>query len=201
MTRFDFYFDPVCPFAWAASRWLTDQAERHDDTVAWHVMSLAVLNEDREPASDQQRRQWDTSRRLGRVFMAAIAKNGADSVEPLYTAMGRRIHHAGDEMTPAVVAEILAEAGLPPELADAMDDESWDDTLGTAHQRSQEALGETGGSPITGINGTHFFGPVLSDIPTGDEAQTLYSAISTIGATSAFSQLKRPTGGRPTFSA
>ncbi|KAF0967746.1 MULTISPECIES: mycothiol-dependent nitroreductase Rv2466c family protein [Gordonia] len=201
MNRFDFYFDPVCPFAWAASRWLADQAGRHDDSVDWHVMSLAVLNEDREPASDQQRRQLDTSRRLGRVFMAAVAKNGVDAIGPLYSAVGRRFHHAGDEMTPAVVSEILVEAGLPSELAEAMDDDSFDDALRTAHQRSQDVLGETGGSPITGINGTHFFGPVLSDIPTGDEAVALYSAIVTLGATSAFSQLKRPTGGKPTFSA
>lgn len=129
MNRFDFYFDPVCPFAWAASRWLADQAGRHDDSVDWHVMSLAVLNEDREPASDQQRRQLDTSRRLGRVFMAAVAKNGADAIgPPLYSAVGRRFHHAGDEMTPpAVVSEILVEAGLPGELAEAMDDDSFDD--------------------------------------------------------------------------
>lgn len=199
MNRFDFYFDPVCPFAWAASRWLAEQAGGHDDSVDWHVMSLAVLNEDREPASDQQRRQWDTSRRLGRLFMAAIAKNGEDTIGSLYSVLGRRFHHEAAEMTSAVVSEILVEAGLRTELAEAMNDDSYDDALRAAHQRSQEALGEDGGSPITGINGTHFFGPVLSDIPTGDEAQALYSAIITLGTTPVFSQLKRPTSGRPVF--
>ncbi|MBD0859906.1 hypothetical protein IA539_01565 [Gordonia sp. zg691] len=200
MTHFDFHFDPVCPFAWAASRWLIDQAGTHGASVDWHVMSLAVLNEDQQPDSEGQRRQLDTSRRLGRVFMAAGAKNGTESIGPLYSATGRRLHHAGDEMTPDVVAEILTEAGLPAELAEAMDDETFDEPLRTSHQRSQDALGETGGSPIIGIDGTHFFGPVLSGIPTGDDAAALYTSLVTLAGTSVFSQIKRPAGGPPSFS-
>lgn len=198
--HFDFYFDPVCPFAWAASRWLTDQAGAHGATVDLHVMSLAILNEDQEPDSDEQRRQLDTSRRLGRVFMAAVEKGGAESIEPLYAAIGARLHNAGDEMTPAAVAETLAADGLPAELSDAMDDESFDDALRESHRRSQDALGETGGSPILGVDGTHFSGPVLSGIPTDDEANALFSSLVTLAGVSAFSQLKRPAGGPPTFS-
>lgn len=200
MTRFDFYFDPVCPFAWAASRWLIDRTADHGNPVEWHVMSLAVLNEDQEPGSDEQRRQLETSRRLGRVFTAAVATNGAGVIEPLYSAIGRRLHHAGDEMTPSVVAEVLTEVGLPSETAGAMDDESFDDALRAAHRRSQDALGETGGSPIIGIDGVHFFGPVLSDIPVGNEAEELYSALVPLAGTASFSQIKRPADGPPSFS-
>ncbi|MCX2753308.1 MULTISPECIES: hypothetical protein [unclassified Gordonia (in: high G+C Gram-positive bacteria)] len=200
MTHFDFHFDPVCPFAWAASRWLIDQAQAHDASVDWHVMSLAILNEDQEPDSDEQRQQLDTSRRLGRVLTAAVDESGTDSLEPLYSAIGRRLHHAGDEMTPATVSEILVDTGLPVGLAEAMDDESFDDALRASHQRGQDALGEAGGSPITGIDGNHFFGPVLSDIPTGDEADALFSSLVTLAGVSAFAQVKRPAGGPPSFS-
>lgn len=200
MTHFDFYFDPVCPFAWVASRWLIDRAQAHDASVDWHVMSLAILNEDQEPDSDEQRQQLDTSRRLGRVLMAAVDESGTDSLEPLYSAIGRRLHHAGDEMTPATVSEILVDTGLPVGLAEAMDDESFDDALRASHQRGQDALGEAGGSPITGIDGNHFFGPVLSDIPTGDEADALFSSLVTLAGVSAFAQVKRPAGGPPSFS-
>lgn len=192
MTHFDFYFDPVCPFAWAASRWLRERAATHGAEVDWHLMSLAILNENEEPDSDEQRRQLETARRLGRVVAAATAKTGADAIDPLYTALGKRIHHAGDEMTPAVVSEVLTEAGLPAELADAMDDETFDGAVRDSHQRGQDALGEDGGSPILGIDGTFFFGPVLADLPTGDEAEALYSALVTLAGTSSFAQLKRP---------
>lgn len=197
MTHFDFYFDPVCPFAWAASRWLLDRATAHDADVDWHLMSLAILNEDEEPDSDEQRRRLDTARRLGRVVAASTEKAGPDVIEPLYSALGRRIHHAGDEMTPSVVAEVLAEAGLPAELADSMDDASFDDAVRESHARSQEALGEDGGSPIVGIDGTFFFGPVLAGIPTGDEAETLYTSLVALAGTT-FAQLKRPAD-PPTF--
>lgn len=200
MTHFDFYFDPVCPFAWAASRWLTAQADRRGDEIDWHVMSLAVLNEDQEPESAEQREKLDTARRLGRVFMAAVAKNGAETIGPLYSAVGRRFHHAGEDMNPGVVAEVLAEVGLPTSIAEAMDDESLDDELGRAHQRSQDALGETGGCPIVGVDGTHFFGPVLAELPTGEEADTLYAGLLTLAQVPSFAQIKRPAGGPPTFS-
>ena len=199
MTHFDFYFDPVCPFAWAASRWLRERAATHGAGVDWHLMSLAILNENEEPDSDEQRRQLETARRLGRVVAAATAKTGADAIDPLYTALGKRIHHAGDEMTPAVVSEVLTEAGLPAELADAMDDETFDGAVRDSHQRGQDALGEDGGSPILGIDGTFFFGPVLADLPTGDEAEALYSALVTLAGTASFAQLKRPAD-PPTFS-
>ena len=114
--------------------------------------------------------------------------------------MCRRLHHAGDEMTPATVSEILVDTGLPAGLAEAMDDESFDDALRASHQRGQDALGEAGGSPITGIDGNHFFGPVLSDIPTGDEADALFSSLVTLAGVSAFAQVKRPAGGPPSFS-
>ncbi|OUC77500.1 hypothetical protein [Gordonia lacunae] len=200
MTHFDFHFDPVCPFAWAASRWLIDRADAHRASVDWHVMSLAILNEDQEPDSAEQRRQLDTSRRLGRVLIAAVEDAGPDVLEPLYSAIGRRLHHRGDEMTSAVVAETLSEVGLGPGPAEAMDDASFDEALRASHQRSQDALGEAGGSPITGIDGSHFFGPVLSAIPTGDEAEALFAALVTLGGTSTFAQVKRPNAGPPTFS-
>ncbi|MCD2145081.1 mycothiol-dependent nitroreductase Rv2466c family protein [Gordonia paraffinivorans] len=200
MTEIDYYFDPVCPFAWAASRWLTDQAARNDVRVDWHVMSLAVLNEGRELSSDKQRRQIERSRRLGRVFMAAVAEAGDGSIGPLYDAVGRRLHHDGAVMTHEVVAQALSDAGLPAELAAAMDDESFDGSLGEHHRRSQDALGETGGSPIIGIDGRYFFGPVLSAIPVGDEADALFSSLVTLARIPAFAQLRRPADGHPVFS-
>ncbi|OBK15901.1 mycothiol-dependent nitroreductase Rv2466c family protein [Mycobacterium asiaticum] len=200
MTAIDFYFDPVCPFAWAASRWLLEQADHRDLDITWHLMSLAVLNEGQEPDSEKEREHLALSRQLGRVVLAAVEVSGPKLTEPLYTALGRHLHDAGEDMTPELVGEILSECGVDSSLAEAMFDDERDDVLSLAHQESQDALGETGGCPILCIDDNCFFGPVLCGIPTGDEADDLFEALVTLAHSPKFAQLKRPHRKPPTAS-
>lgn len=194
-----FYFDPACPFTWAASRWLLNTAQRRDIEIDWLQMSLAVLNEGGDVA-EQQRHHMEVSRRLGRVLAAAHDRAGDSALGPLYTALGQRVHHQGADVTTAMVAEALSESGLDPHLADSLDDSTYDGAVRVAHQESQDSLGDSGGSPIMCINEQCFFGPVLTAIPDDREGDKLFDALQTLAATSAFAQLQRPHSGPPTFS-
>ncbi|OBI83256.1 mycothiol-dependent nitroreductase Rv2466c family protein [Mycobacterium asiaticum] len=199
MTRIDFYFDPVCPFAWAASRWLLDQSRSRDLDVNWHLMSLAILNAGQAVDSEKERKHLDMSRQLGRVVLAAVEVSGPKLTEPVYSALGRHLHEAGDDMTPQLVGEILSECGVDSTLAEAMFDDERDDALTLAHQESQDALGDTGGCPILCIDDACFFGPVLTGIPTGREADGLFDALMTLAHTSTFAEFQRPHDGPPAF--
>lgn len=192
-TQVEIFVDPACPFAWAASRWLVGAAERRGAVVTWKQMSLAVLNEGNETQGAHAAR-IAMSRRAGRVIAAAA--DPAD-IGPLYMALGQRLHTDGRELSDEVVREALSECGLDPAGVGAMDNDRWDAAVHAAHQRSQEALGGTGGSPITVIDGRAFFGPVLTEIPDEADADRLFDGLLALAATRAFAQVERPRVGPP----
>ncbi|MBE7192684.1 MAG: hypothetical protein INR66_09360 [Gordonia polyisoprenivorans] len=187
----EIYVDPACPFAWAASRWLAGVAERRGVPAIWRPMSLAVLNECEVGGAHAER--MTVSRRTGRLLAAA----GDEAMRDLYFALGRRLHSEGRALSASLVGEALQECALPADLVAAMDDSSLDDVVRRAHRVSQEALGGTGGSPITVFDGRAYFGPVLTGIPGRDEADRLFDALTTLAGTEAFAQVERPRSGPP----
>ena len=198
-TNADFWFDPACPFAWITSRWILEVEQVRDISVTWHIMSLAFLNEDKD-IPDSYREMLSTAWQPVRVCMAAKNAHGQEALLPLYTALGTRRHDEGRELTREVIEEALAEAGLPTELADAMDDDSYDEDIRKSHRRGMEQVGDEVGTPTIAFEGAAFFGPVLSKIPRGEEAGLLWDGCVAVARVPYFYELKRSRTGELDFS-
>jgi 2-hydroxychromene-2-carboxylate isomerase len=198
-TQVDFWFDPLCPWAWITSRWLLEVAKVRPVAARWHVMSLGVLNSGKEGMDERyqelMRKAWGPVR----VCLAAEQKYGPDVLLPLYTALGTRFHQEKAERDRATIEAALAEVGLPAELADAMDSEEYDEALRASHKDGMDRVGYEVGTPVISVDGVSFFGPVVSPIPRGEAAAKLWDGVLLVAGTDGFFELKRSRTREPIF--
>ncbi|MCO1338420.1 disulfide bond formation protein DsbA [Kocuria polaris] len=197
-TTVDFWFDPICPFAWATSRWILEVEKVRPVQVQWNVMSLSVLNEGRDLPEDY-RKSMDTGWGPVRVIVAAAQQHGSDVVAGLYTAMGELFHYEKVTDRPEVIRRALETVGLPAELAAAADSDEFDEVLRASHAAGIEQVGQDVGTPILSLNGTAFFGPVITRVPSGEEAGKLFDAAVTLAGFPYFFEIKRSRTESPTF--
>ncbi|HET6626736.1 MAG TPA: DsbA family protein [Nocardioidaceae bacterium] len=198
-TPVDFWFDPVCPWAWMSSRWLLEVEKVRPIRPAFHVMSLAYLNQDKD-IPDDYREMLKTAWGPVRVLIAAAQAEGDGVLLPLYTALGNRFHLEGKPRDRATIEEALDEVGLPTKLADAMETDAYDDDLCKSHHSGMDQVGMDVGTPVISVDGVAFFGPVVTPAPKGEDAGKLWDGVLLVAATPGFYELKRTRDRDPDFS-
>jgi predicted DsbA family dithiol-disulfide isomerase len=186
----DFWFDPLCPWAWITSRWMLEVEKVRDVETRWHVMSLAILNSGRDLGEDYQKLMAEAWGPV-RVCIAAEQAHGNEALGPLYTALGNRFHLEKLPKDQPTIEAALAEAGLPTDLAQAMNDTSYDEALDKSHHAGMDAVGMEVGTPVIHVNGFAIFGPVITPAPKGDDAAKLWDGLVLMGSVPGFYELKR----------
>jgi hypothetical protein len=206
-----FYFDPVCPFAWITSKWVRMVAQQRDYRVDWRFISLRILNAHIDYAAhfpDYYEEGHTAGLKLLRVAARARADHGRDAVGSLYEAITSSIFDvrrdnalsAADQAGRELVESALSEVGLPADLADALDDTAYDDEI---RGETEEALTLTGrdvGTPILHFqppDGVAFFGPVISRLPSADDAVALWDHVIALAGFPGFAEIKRSLRERP----
>ena len=207
-----FYFDPVCPFAWMTSKWVRIVAAQRDYRVDWRFISLRILNAHIDYAAHfppEYEAGHTAGLRLLRVAARVRAQQGRDAVGPLYQAMGTRIFDTSREIDPLSAAgqgsremlePLLHDVGLASEFLDALDDASLDDEIRAETDEALTLTGRDVGTPILHFqppDGTAFFGPVISRLPSAEDAGELWDHVIALASFPGFAEMKRSLRERP----
>jgi 2-hydroxychromene-2-carboxylate isomerase len=197
-----FWFDPLCPWAWITSRWMLEVEQVRPVRTDWRIMSLAYLNLVQHGSKDlsedylaRMAKAWGPVR----VCAAAQQAAGPEILGPLYTAIGIRHHNQGRRDDPDVIPEALAEAGLPASLAEAADSTEFDQLIKESHHEAFDEVGLDVGTPVLRIRGKALFGPVITPAPRGEAAGELWDGMVLIAKADGFFELKRSRDRKPSF--
>jgi len=211
MADLEFFFDPICPWAWITSRWVNEVQKLRSYDVTWRFISLRMINEDigYTESTEVHRQSHFVGTQIMRAAALARAEDGNEAVGKLYTAVGTALHNnkQHDEMmnNPTFfLVDALSRANLNVDWAKGADNEEFDAVIREETDLAFSRTGKGVGTPILTFkpgqaNEGSFFGPVISEIPRGDAALKLWDAIELIATSTGMAELKRSIRSMPNF--
>jgi hypothetical protein len=197
-----FWFDPLCPWAWITSRWMLEVEKVRPVNPEWRIMSLAYLNlvqHEGKGLSEEYLERMSRAWGPVRVCAAAAEHAGPDILGPLYTAIGSRLHNQGRRDDPGILPEALADVGLPTELASAAESTDYDQVIKDSHNEAFDQVGLDVGTPVIRVRGKAMFGPVITPAPRGEAAGELWDGLVLVIKADGFFELKRSRDRKPSF--
>ncbi len=200
----EFFWDPVCPFAWITSRWVVKVAAQTEYNVDWRFIALRLLNKEKDYATEfppEYEHGHTAGLRMLRVAAKVRSELGREHMGPLYEGFGKAYFDQpkGSGMrrklgTVAHISQILEGVGLPTAFAAAADDDSWDAEIDAETELALSRTGRDVGTPIITFeppDGLSFFGPVISRVPSDEDAVKLWDAVVTLARFPGFAEIKR----------
>jgi hypothetical protein len=197
-----FWFDPLCPWAWITSRWMLEVEKVRPVQTQWRIMSLAYLNLTQHEGKGHDEEYLERMKKAWgpvRVCAAAAQEKGQDILGPLYTAIGTRFHVQSSREDPGTLPAALAEVGLPESLAAAADSTEYDELIKASHNEAFDQVGLDVGTPVIRIRGKALFGPVITPAPKGEAAGRLWDGFVLVTEADGFFELKRTRDRKPSF--
>ena len=200
----EFFWDPVCPFAWITSRWIERvAAQRHYD-IDYRFISLRLINKHKDYGTEfPEGYEFGHTAGLRFLRVAAAVRDelGRGEMGSLVTAYGESYWDKpkGSGMrtrlsTHEHAIDVLEAAGVPTRFADALDDESWDQSIDDESELALSRTGRDVGTPIITFHppdGLSFFGPVISRVPDDADAVRLWDAVIELAGFPGFAEMKR----------
>lgn len=194
----DFWFDPICPWAWMTSRWMLEVEKVRPVHTVFHVMSLSVLNSGRDLPEEYQalmEEGW-----IGvRAAIGVEQAYGTERLRDFYTALGTRLHLGEQPRSVETVRDALRECGMDEAIAERATTDEWDAALVASHHEGMDPVGDQVGTPVMRVHGHSFFGPVISPAPKGEAAGRLFDGVSLVSEYEGFYELKRSRTVGPIF--
>ncbi|MDA8278525.1 MAG: DsbA family protein [Actinomycetota bacterium] len=192
VVKVEFFYDPMCPFAYETSLWVKDAREHYGFEVDFRFFSLEEINRE-DGKKHAFERDWAYGFSL--LKCAALLKaSDTKSAEDFYAFIGDRIHHRGQKIhTIEDAREALAAIGGDPQIADAtIGNEELTKLVMADHFFAIDKYGGFGVPTIVFNESRAIFGPVVMPAPKGSEAIELFDLAVSMAKFDSLLEIKRP---------